>query len=246
MSRTKVYGTSQQVIDLGPDRKKIVPIAQDIALARGAQVAEVLFDMAAIRSLQTDARHGAGASVICERAHVQACSAKEGQQAAHLLPGQILVNGLPVWELARTTDPKLASEVHKLQARTQMCFAATNVLPALFNKADTEAEGRGIATPTQRLKPLFGTVVQGMRRQARVGAELSMCVDRQAVESALRSWFMQVSAVYLDAAGRKAEARRMEEARVLATYADSFRVANPGRFVDSQLRFIRDRYEFLS
>ncbi len=246
MSRTKVYGRSRQVIHLGEDRERVVPIAQDIAIARGAQVAEALFDMAAIRSLQTDPRHGANASVLCERAQVQACSAKGGQQAAHLLPGQIVVNGLPVWELARTADPALASDVGKLQARTQMCFAATNVLPALFNKADTEAEGRGVPTPTQRLKPLFGTVVQGMWRQARVAAELPLCVDRSAVETALRSWFMRISDVYLDAAGRKAEAQHLDEARVLVTYADSFKVANPGRFIDSNLRFIRDRYDFLS
>jgi len=142
MSRTKIYGSSQQVIDLGPDRKNIEPIAQDIAIARGAQVAESLFEI---------------------------------------------------------------------------------VLPAMFNKADTEAEGRGIATPTQRLKPLFGTVVQSMWRQARVASELPLCVDRKAVEAALGSWPIQVSAVYLDAAGRKAQAQRLEEARVLVTYAEFLR-----------------------
>ena len=50
MSRTRLYGVSGRVVDLGPDRENLVPLAEDVAIERGVAIAESLFAMAAIRS----------------------------------------------------------------------------------------------------------------------------------------------------------------------------------------------------
>lgn len=246
MSRTRLYGVSGRVVDLGPDRENLVPLAEDVAIERAVMVAEALFAMAAIRSLHDDAATGRKASVQCVAARVQQCSAAEGQQAAHLLPGQILVNGRLVWDLAITSDPELTSDVRSIQLRLVECFAKTNVLPALFNRADSEAEGTGVGTPHERLKPLFGAVVEDMWRSLETSPDARLVVDRKTVLAALGTWFSQISKVYLDAAARKADRGRLDEARVLVTYGDSFKVASPARFVESNLRWLRERYSFSS
>src|SRR5215510_4812760 len=71
--------------------------AEDIAIERGECVAEAFFHMAAVRSLHPTL---SAPIVSCRGAHVQAQNATGGDQAAHLLPGQILVGARPIWELA--------------------------------------------------------------------------------------------------------------------------------------------------
>jgi hypothetical protein len=246
MQRTKIYGPSKQLIDLGPDKENLVPIAQDIAILRGRAVAETMFHIAAIRSLQPVSAGSAAAHVTCQAAHVQSCSATEGQQAAHLLPGQILIGGHPVWALAATTTRELHGDVDRLKQQTMLCFALTNVLPALFNRADSEAEGTGATAAVQTLKPLFGEVVGSLWRGAHVHPARPLVIDRAAVDTALQRWFREVSAVYRDAAGRKAARQRLDEARVLTTYADSFQVANVMRFVTQHLPQVYQRYSFIA
>lgn len=245
MQRAILYGASAHCANLGPSNQNLVPVAQDVAIHRATVVAEVCFHIAAIRSLQTTPQTGAQARVRCVAAHVQTSSAQFGQQAAHLLPGQIVVNDLPVWKLATARPPASASAVLQLEQATQMCFAWTNVLPALFNKADSEAEGTGLPAPAQTLKPLFGTVVQDMWHRARVDPAQPLTIDREAVLAALQTWFGQISAVYRDAEGRKRARGRADEALVLATYANSFQVANAGRLVQSRLPQVYQRYRFL-
>jgi hypothetical protein len=241
MHRDKIFGPSGRLVELGPDHANLVPLAQDVAIQRAVCVVEALFLIGAIRNLQ-GASGSARAVVQCVAAHVQSCSAQYGQQAAHLLPGQILINSQPVWLLATTQQSSLASEVVRLKQQTMMCFAATNVLPALVNRADSEAEGTGAGTATEALKPLFGQVVQELWHTARARAERPLSVDRDAVFNALQRWFSQISPVYSEAAGRKAERKRLDEARVLSTYADSFRVANVARFVMAHAPQIYQRY----
>jgi hypothetical protein len=134
----------------------------------------------------------------------------------------------------------------RLEKQTQQCFAWVNVLPAEFNKADSEAEGKGGGAPADQLKPLFGAVVQTFWRTAVVDPARPLTIDRKATLAALGSWFRQISIVYADAERRKRARGRTDEADVLATYADSFRVANPGRFVAANVAQILERYPSLS
>ncbi len=246
MSRAHGYGPSELRTDLGENNQNLDALAEEVAIQRGRCVAEVLFHIAAIRSVQGDAPTGKRALVRCSRALVQLSGARHGQQAAHLLPGQITVENEPVWELARSTERSATSaELFRVKQQTQLCFAATNVLPAMFNKADTEAEGSGSSSAAQTLKPLFGSVAQQLWRDARVDASRPLAIDRDATFAALGAWFRNITAVYSDASKRKAGRARTDEARVLERYAESFRVANPSRFVLAELPAIYQRYHFV-
>lgn len=66
---------------------------------------------------------------------VQDAVAGGDRQAAHLLPGQVFVNGRPAWVCAASKEAKVA-----LIAR----FMATSPVPAPFNRADSAAEKAGL------------------------------------------------------------------------------------------------------
>lgn len=55
-------------------------------------------------------------------------------QAAHFLPGQVIINGRPVWDYAN--DPGT-------RGRIEFLFAEVEHLPAVFNQADSAAENKG-------------------------------------------------------------------------------------------------------
>jgi hypothetical protein len=55
-------------------------------------------------------------------------------QAAHFLPGQVTINGRPVWDYSN--DPGT-------RGRIEFLFAEVEHLPAVFNQADTAAENKG-------------------------------------------------------------------------------------------------------
>ena len=224
--------------------------AEEIIIARGECVAEVFFHMAAIRSLQPEPG-AAAAPVTCSRAHVQDRSAAAGNQAAHLLPGQILVSGKPVWQLANPPTAAARAQAWQASLRTQACFARTNNLPAIFNRADSQAEQMAAAAG-RGLKLQFADSVQLMWASSRVDAQRPFAVDRSAVLRGLGDWFTKVGGVYRAAARQKRLAApsaggrrqdRLDEAEVLQVYADSFSVAaDPSRFVRSHLGFIDQYY----
>lgn len=68
-------------------------------------------------------------------ARVQDATAHGGEQAAHVLPGQLLIDGREPWSLARGQAAKLA-----WLAR----FMVTSAVPAPFNRADSAAEQAGL------------------------------------------------------------------------------------------------------
>jgi hypothetical protein len=68
-------------------------------------------------------------------AEVQDATAGSGEQAAHVLPGQILIDGNPPWALARGDAMKVA-----WLAR----FMVTSAVPVPFNTADSAAEQAGL------------------------------------------------------------------------------------------------------
>jgi hypothetical protein len=70
-----------------------------------------------------------------EGAAVQDATAGAGEQAAHVLPGQLLIDGNPPWALARGQEMKVA-----WLAR----FMATSAVPVAFNTADSAAEAAGL------------------------------------------------------------------------------------------------------
>jgi hypothetical protein len=250
MTREKQYGTSK----LEMSAADLVPRAQDIAIDRGRTIVESTCYMAAIRGIQPESSHSGSQGVVtCCRATVQNVNASGGQQAAHLLPGQISVNGTNVWELAdnRFAPSIAASELLRLQLQTKLTFARTNVLPAEFNRADTEAEGTGSSTDF-RLKHEFGRAIGGLWKNARSGPSGIVTLDRDAVVESLRHWFAAANVAYEMAAQRKAEraatasglarARREAELRVLETYANSFDVKNVSRFLHSNVATVFMKY----
>jgi hypothetical protein len=182
---------------------------------------------------------------------VQDRSAAAGNQAAHLLPGQILVGGRPVWQLAIPPTPARQAQAQRVSLRTQMCFARTNNLPATFNRADSQAEVMAAAAG-RGLKQEFADSVQLMWASSRVDAQRPFAVDRSAVLRGLGDWFTKIGRVYQAAARQKRLAAagagpkrqdRLDEAEVLHVYADSFSVAaDPSRFVRSHLGFIDQHY----
>jgi len=235
---------------------RLVPIAQDVAIARAAMVCEVMFHIAAIRSLQQAGGHGASALVECVKAYPQDRKGQDGHQAAHLLPGQVRVASRPVWELAATPHEQVtASDRDRLEARTEICFATTWVLPDIFNRADSQAE---VMAGGEGLKRLFGEAVQLMWQRSRTSPDQPLAIDRLWVIAALERWFKAVNVCYTRAAEQKRLAHltllptdparaagRLREHRVLATYANSLVIANVARFISAHASHLDTMYRFL-
>jgi len=74
-------------------------------------------------------------SFTIEGAKVQDAKARSGEQAAHVLPGQILIDGKPPWSFAGGDRERVA-----WLAR----FMVTSAVPAPFNVADSAAEKAGL------------------------------------------------------------------------------------------------------
>ncbi|MEZ6129022.1 MAG: hypothetical protein R3C59_10085 [Planctomycetaceae bacterium] len=251
MAREYAYGSSRQSVDLGPGNERLEVVAQDVAMARGRVVVEVACHIAAIRSLQKEARYGSGATVSCVKAKVQDTKGGSGHQAAHLLPGQIMIGGQPVWLRAdgKLVDHSLQQDVLRLEFRTITAFAETKVLPAAFNRADSQAERISAASGVLGLTHLFGQSMGRLWTTARTDPKRPMCIDQKAVMAALEFYFSSAKEVYAAAcrqkrqagavAGRRgnpaAEDRRELEARVLETYHSSLSVVAGGGFIRSHM-----------
>ena len=69
------------------------------------------------------------------RARVQDGSAGAGEQAAHVLPGQLLIDGRAPWALAQG-DRQIAAWIAR--------FEVTAAVPTPFNVADSQAERAGL------------------------------------------------------------------------------------------------------
>lgn len=135
---------------------------------RNDRVARVLCYLGALRAL---GRIRETASVACEAAQRQHFSSSGAHQAAHYLPGQILVDGAFPWRLIQ--DPRN-------RLRFESLFADVEHLPANFNKADSAAEDKG-------LKEVFAQACQAViRRTSRPKVGL---LDRAAARDAyLLTW----------------------------------------------------------
>lgn len=249
MSREKNYSASNRQVDLGGN---LVPLAEDVAVQRATLVGETFFHLAAIRSLQFAPATGVAAIVQCVAARVQDTSAQNQQQAAHLLPGTLLVAGVPVWELAKVPagSTVAADEVQRLGLQTKVCFSKTNVLPAEFNRADSQAEAK---VGGAGLKGLFAETARRLWSTARVVPTQPLYIDRSATLTALKSWFDAIGGIYeaaadakLVAAGNEGGASSRElQAAVLRAYARSFKIANVARFAHSAFPQVATRYRWL-
>ena len=74
-------------------------------------------------------------SFSIEGAKVQDAKARSGEQAAHVLPGQILIDGKPPWSFAGGERARVAWLTR---------FMLTSAVPAPFNVADSAAEKAGL------------------------------------------------------------------------------------------------------
>jgi hypothetical protein len=89
--------------------------------------------MVAALALQWKKAHAPHLSL--KRALIQDGSAGAGEQAAHVLPGQLLINGKAPWALARG-DKAIAAWIAR--------FEVTAAVPTSFNTADSAAEAAGL------------------------------------------------------------------------------------------------------
>ncbi len=106
-------------------------------LARNERVAETLCFMALIRDpLRRQRPLAAAPMVSCIAAVRQFFRAEDGEQAAHLLPGQITIDGAFPWLF-------LAGPAVR---RLENLFAYVEPLGADYNKADSAAESNGLTT----------------------------------------------------------------------------------------------------
>lgn len=234
------------------------PDPEDIAIERGALVAEAIFHMAAVRSLYPEGRLPQG-RISCVAAEKQLTNATSGNQAAHLLPGHIHVGVLPIEHLAVLPrwcvecDRQTRNTIAQISPNLRACFGQTNSIPACFNAADSRAEqmppGAGPG-----LKELFAESVQAMWTHARVLRERLGVIDYRNVINALSIWFGQVNDVYRRAEQLKRAAaraasdpsvhrRRTGEANVLAGYVRGLQVASnripaSGSLVGTPARFV--------
>jgi len=74
-------------------------------------------------------------TITIAAAAVQDAKAHGGEQAAHILPGQIYVAGMKPWELAKG---------HRLHVKLLARFEVTAAVPAAMNVADSAAESAGL------------------------------------------------------------------------------------------------------
>ena len=218
-------------------------------------VSEAMIYFAAIRALNhvvgDSTMNPASQNITCDAATVQNTKATSNdfeQQAAHLLPGQIKVAKSKIWEVAEDWTKSGDRRGIRLAAQAEEVFARTCILPAAFNRADSEAERE--TGDKGGLKSLFSTAVTELWRQSRCVVSSSpndnLAIDRQAINSALTLWFSTINAIYERAARGKLEKykiakkandkrgaeRRQLEYRVLSEYARSFLVVSPMRFLE--------------
>lgn len=105
------------------------------AVARNGHVAEVLCFMALIRDPARRKRPLPPLpGVTCQAATRQFFRAENGEQAAHLLPGQISIDGLLPWLFLSGPAAR----------RLENLFAYVEPLRADYNKADSAAEANGL------------------------------------------------------------------------------------------------------
>lgn len=257
MARITWNGTSQ----LDVSGASLTSLAEDFAIRRGQEVSEAICHIATLRSaIQPSSGFGKGASIRCTAAQVQDSRATRGvhgpQQAAHLLPGTISVNGTNIWDLpTRAFAPDLSANQLQIQlVRIKQSFAKTQVLPADVNRADTEAEGKSDGGE-DRLKPIFAECIKRLWSNSKYVTGSQLAVDRSAMLMALSYWFSMANDAYAQAANRKrirAESatgerrnRRMNEFKVLETYANSFKVVNIASFMNRYCGSVYFRYPFI-
>lgn len=208
-------------------------IAQEVVLAKADAACEAMILLATTRLVL--GRYWKDSDIRCGRAEVQKNTAVSTlefrRQAAHLLPGNVQINGKSSWTLIERYLP--GQEGIRLAAHLQMAFASTISLPPCFNIADSKAESGEAG-----LKKAFADAVIVMGRQ--LGPNLKQATPfRLAIDAGLKHWFAQVDIAYAAAADEKrakardktaskaARERRLLEARVLSEYHRSCRIANP-------------------
>lgn len=103
--------------------------------SRNGHVAKALCHIALLRDPARLARPVSPNPVVtCTAAERQFFSAPDGQQAAHLLPGQVSIDGVLPWFYLRGEPAR----------RLENLFGYVEPLHANFNKADSAAEANGL------------------------------------------------------------------------------------------------------
>lgn len=179
-----------------------ISLAHDHIVGRNRRVAQVLCYVSLMRNAGCIQD---GAVVACRGAAAQHFSAAGGNQAAHYLPGVIMVGSHPLWMLTRHGPTRAA---------IQTCFADVQDLHANFNKADSAAEG---STASNGLKSAFGqaAAMLACALPGRPGV-----VDRSRAARAMRQWKLDSERCYRAAADRKSvHAPRLLEAQPMWTEA---------------------------
>lgn len=157
------------------------------SMGRNDRVARVLCYLSLLRSAGTV---GAEPSLRVVAARWQNYSSTAGNQAAHFLPGQLMVNSRKMSELVIDEQTR---------TRISCLFGDVEDLPADFNKADTQAEANGRAGG---LCAAFERAALTVLRDASGDAG----IDRSTVRKAYSTvWVPLARAAFANAQTKKAE-----------------------------------------
>lgn len=108
-------------------------------------------------------------------ARVQDATARGGEQAAHVLPGQLLLDGREPWTLVQGEQARLAWLTR---------FMVTSPVPAPFNRADSAAEAAGLKEAFRHAcEQAWSRVARGERDLLATHAAFLAAADRAFLEA---------------------------------------------------------------
>lgn len=162
-------------------------LAVSHAMGRNARIVKILCYLSLLRSVDKFTAH---ANIMVVAARWQNYSSTAGNQAAHFLPGQLMVNARILSELAQ--DPQTRTKIGCL-------FGDVEDLPADFNKADTQAEANGKAGG-------LCAAFEGAARHLIANASPANTINRAAVRSSYYNvWVPQARLAFNNALVKKAD-----------------------------------------
>ena len=143
-----------------------------------------------------------------KRAELQDGTAGAGEQAAHILPGQLLIGGKRPWALARG-DKMIAAWIAR--------FEVTAAVPTPFNSADSAAERAGLKDAfLQACEHAWSRVMQGERDLTATYREFLVAATRAFEKAELVKGVKQVAT--LQKGEIHASGERLVETVILRLY----------------------------
>lgn len=172
-------------------------LAQDHVVGRNRRVGQLLCCLSLMRG---HSLIPANVRVSCEAAKFQDYESADGHEAAHYLPGQVLIS----WPGQKENDPSHYVNNQNTKNLIGALFSRVQDLPANFNKADSYVEK--YAKPG--LKAILAAVCQGLARNQ---SQATSGKISPLVYEAYSNWITQSLAVYRYGINRKVDIADLNE-----------------------------------